>query len=58
MWVTGLQLEADNMFDGLVNSSGSERRMAALENYNIAAATFVQALDDAKEAAIEPPADE
>ncbi len=53
-----MQLEADNMFDGLVNSSGSERRLAALEDYNIAAATFVQALEDAKEAAMEPPADE
>lgn len=52
-----MRLEADNMFDGLVNTSGSERRLAALENFNIAAATFTQALDDAKEAAVEPPAD-
>ena len=52
-----MQLEADNMFDGLVNTSGSERRLSALENFNIAAATFTQALDDAKAAATAPPAD-
>ena len=52
-----MQLEADNMFDGLVNTSGSERRLDALENFNIAAATFTQALDDAKEAAIGTPAE-
>jgi hypothetical protein len=36
-----------------VNTSGSERRLTALEDYNIAAATLTQALDQAKEAAIE-----
>ncbi len=49
-----MQLEADNMFDGLVNTSGSEKRLTALENYNIAAATFVQKLADVKEAVMEP----
>lgn len=42
---------ADDMFDGLVNTSGSEKRLTSLENYNIAAATFAQALDAAKDAA-------
>jgi hypothetical protein len=53
-----MQLAADNMLDGLVNTSGSERRLAALDDYNIAAATLTQALDDAKEAAVEEPASE
>lgn len=39
------------MFDGLVNTSGSEQRLTSLENYNIAAATFAQALDATKDAA-------
>lgn len=51
-----MQLEADNMWDGLVNTSGSEKRLAALDDYNIAAATFVQKLDDVK-AAITTPAE-
>ncbi len=50
-----MQIAADNMFDGLTNTSGSEKRLAALEEYNIAAGTFAQHLEDAKEAAMEPP---
>ena len=46
-----MQKAADDMFDGLVNTSGPERRLAALEDYNIAAATFDQAIDAAQEAA-------
>jgi hypothetical protein len=53
-----MQLEADNMFEGLVNTSGSEARLAALENYNIAAGEFRQALENAKEAAMEQPTEE
>ncbi len=49
-----MQLEADNMFDGLVNTSGSEKRLTALADYNIAAGTFVQKLADVKEAVTEP----
>ena len=50
---SAMQIAADNMLDGLVNTSGSEARLAALEDYNIAAATFTQAIDAAKTAAIE-----
>ncbi|MDJ0663002.1 MAG: hypothetical protein QNJ75_00485 [Acidimicrobiia bacterium] len=49
-----MQLEADNMFDGLVNTSGSEKRLTALANYNIAAGTFVQKIAEVKEAVTEP----
>lgn len=49
-----MQLEADNMFDGLVNTSGSEKRLTALADYNIAAATFVQKLAEVKEAVMAP----
>jgi hypothetical protein len=49
-----MQLEADNMFDGLVNTSGSEKRLTALADYNIAAATFIQKLADVKTAVLEP----
>jgi hypothetical protein len=49
-----MQLEADNMFDGLVNTSGSERRLTALADYNIAAATFVQKLAEVKDAVLAP----
>jgi hypothetical protein len=42
---------ADDMFDGLVNTSGSETRLAALDDFNIAAATFDQLLDSAEELA-------
>ncbi len=49
-----MQLEADNMFDGLVNTSGSEKRLTALADYNIAAGTFVQKLADVKDAVTEP----
>jgi len=42
---------ADDMFDGLVNTSGSEARLAARDDFNIAAATFDQLLDSAKELA-------
>jgi hypothetical protein len=42
---------ADDMFDGLVNTSGSEARLAARDDFNIAAATFDQLLDAAKELA-------
>ncbi len=47
-----MQSAADAMLDGLVNTSGSERRLGALEDYNVAAATLSQALDAAKKAAI------
>ena len=50
-----MQSAADDMFDGLTNTSGSEKRLAALEEYNIAAGTFAQHLEDAKAAAMEPP---
>lgn len=46
-----MQLAADNMLDGLVNTAGSEKRLASLEDYNIAAATLAQSLDAAKDAA-------
>ena len=46
-----MQAGADKMLDGLVNTSGSERRLEGLEDYNIAAATFIQAIDAAKIAA-------
>ena len=49
-----MQIAADDMLDGLVNTAGSEKRLAALEEYNIAAATFSQELEAAKEAALEP----
>ena len=42
---------ADDMLDGLVNTAGSEKRLGALEDYTIAAATFAQAIDSAKAAA-------
>ncbi|MDJ0923369.1 MAG: hypothetical protein QNJ77_02305 [Acidimicrobiia bacterium] len=48
-----MEQAADDMLDGLVNTSGSEKRLGALEDYNIAAATFDQALDAAKDAATE-----
>ena len=53
---TAMQLAADEMLDGLVNTSGSETRLGALEQYNIAAAALTQALDKAKTAATEPAA--
>ncbi len=46
-----MEKSADDMLDGLVNTSGSDRRLAALEDFNVAAATFDQALDAAKDAA-------
>ncbi|MCP4966940.1 MAG: hypothetical protein GY926_17130 [bacterium] len=46
-----MQAGADKMLDGLVNTSGSERRLEGLEDYNIAAATLTQAIDAAKDAA-------
>ena len=42
---------ADDMLDGLVNSAGSERRLAALDDYKIAEATLQRALSDAESAA-------
>ena len=48
-----MEQAADDMLDGLVNTSGSEKRLGALDDYNIAAATFTQALDAAKDAASE-----
>lgn len=51
--VAAMEIAADDMLDGLVNTSGSEQRLIALEDYNIAAATFTQALDAAKDAATE-----
>lgn len=46
-----MEKSADDMLDGLVNTSGSDKRLAALEDFNVAAATFDQALDAAKDAA-------
>lgn len=46
-----MEKAADEMLDGLVNTSGSDTRLAALEDYNVAAATFDQAIDAAKDAA-------
>lgn len=46
-----MQVAADDMFDGLVNTSGSEKRLTALDDYNIAAATFSQEIEAAKNAA-------
>ena len=48
---TAMRIAADDMLDGLVNTSGPEKRVASLEAYNIAAATFAQAVDSAKAAA-------
>ena len=48
---SAMTIAADDMLDGLVNTSGSAKRIAALEEYNIAAATFTQALDAAKDVA-------
>lgn len=53
-----MQKAADNMLDGLVNQPGPEKRLAALDDYNIAAATFAQEMEAAKEAAMQPAADE
>jgi len=50
--VAAMQRAADGMLDGLVNTEGSDKRLAALDDYNIAAATFTQALDAAKKAAL------
>ena len=44
---------ADDMLDGLVNTSGPDKRVASLEDFNIAAATFDQLLDSVKELATE-----
>lgn len=52
-----MQAAADDMFDGLTNQPGPEERLNALNEYNIAAATFVQEIDAAKEAATQPAAD-
>jgi hypothetical protein len=46
-----MEKAADDMFDGLTNTAGPEKRLAAREDYNIAAATFDQSIDDAQEAA-------
>ena len=46
-----MEKAADDMLDGLVNTSGSEKRLGALEDYNVAAATFDQAVDAAQDAA-------
>ncbi len=51
-----MKAAADDMFDGLTNSAGSEKRLKALDDYNIAAGTFSQAIELAKEAAMNPPA--
>lgn len=48
---SAMAIASANMLDGLVNTSGSEARLAALDDYNIAAATFTQALDSAATAA-------
>jgi len=42
---------ADDMLDGLVNTSGSEKRLAALDQFKEAATAFTQAIDAAKTAA-------
>lgn len=47
---TAMRIAADDMLDGLINTSGPEKRLAALDEYNIAAATFTQAIDAAKQA--------
>lgn len=49
---SAMAIASANMLDGLVNTSGSEARLGALDDYNIAAATFTQALDSAATAAI------
>jgi len=51
-----MKAAADDMFDGLTNSAGSEKRLNALEAYNIAAGTFSQAIEAAREAAMNPAA--
>lgn len=51
-----MKAAADDMFDGLTNTAGSEKRLTALEDYNIAAGTFSQAIEAAKEAAMNPAA--
>lgn len=42
---------ADDMLDGLVNTSGSEKRLSALDQYKEAVTAFTQAIDAAKTAA-------
>jgi hypothetical protein len=49
-----MKTAGDAMLDGLVNTSGSEARLAALDDYNVAAGTFSQAIEAAKEAAMQP----
>ncbi len=46
-----IEMAADDMLDGLTNTSGSEKRLKALEDINIATATFAQTLGSAKIAA-------
>jgi hypothetical protein len=53
-----MQDAAEKMLDGLVNQPGPEQRLTALDDFNIAAATFVQEIAAAKEAAMETAADE
>lgn len=45
-----MESAADEMFDGLVNSEGSQRRLAALENYKSAESSLQQALTAAQDA--------
>jgi len=53
-----MQSAADAMLDGLTNQPGPEQRLAALDEYNIAAATFRQEIEAAKEAAMQPAGDQ
>jgi hypothetical protein len=49
-----MQTAADDMFDGLTNTPGPDKRLGALENFKTAAATFTQEIEAAKQAATAP----
>jgi hypothetical protein len=49
-----MQAAAEDMFDGLTNTKGPEKRLASLEDFKTAATTFTQEIDAAKQAAREP----
>lgn len=51
-----LRTAAADMIDGLVNAEGSERRLAALEDYKAAADTIANALVDVRDAVRDPAA--
>jgi hypothetical protein len=48
---TVMQTAANDMLDGLVNTSGSEKRLSALDQFTEAATAFTQAIETAKTAA-------